>query len=213
MKRNLLKIIGIFLTLSLTFTFVSCKKTIAKSKSNCESGWYITPYELDESKESDEKLYSHAAYLSLTRNSKSVKEIWINVKSTEYESVDVTFLFYGSTETYSSNPKVTYSLTSSDVKNSDEGWIKVKEDLDIDYSTLKIFSTGGFDLREVIIIGDDNKVMAVTFTKANILYKDSNGKITGVSGITESEIEKLDLGEYSPLNIIDEQDKFESRNK
>ena len=66
---------------------------------------------------------------------------------------------------------------------------------------------GRFDFNEIVFIGEDGKKLSVSLSKVDYYYDD--GSIIR-NATSTSQISDL---EESPLKLIDEQDKFDLRDK
>ena len=70
---------------------------------------------------------------------------------------------------------------------------------------------GNVTINEVAFVSEEDKKLSVSVSKAYIYYVDKDGKIQGSQeAYTKSELEGITDSKVGlPLNLVDEQDKFD----
>ncbi len=219
------KIITALLAFMLTVTAV-CSLASCKNENAPETGWNVLRYTAD-SDASDESAVSgevsHKLGFNVGDGTKVISEIWVNIPKTSDDSIELSFDVYSSSSTdlvrrtspvYSTFTRKISKTDVSDAKKNLNGWInldfnsywKEKEVSNTKYVMLSV--NGRFVFNEIVFIGEDGKTLSVSLSKVDYYYADDTGFIWNAK--TTSQISGL---EESPLKLIDEQDKFDLRNK
>lgn len=219
------KIITALLAFMLTVTAV-CSLASCKNENAPETGWSVQRYVI-ESDNSDDSVVSGEEYLhklgfNVGDGTKVISEIWVNIPKTKDDSVELTFDVYSSSSdklvrrtspVYPTFTRKIYKDDVTDAKKNLNSWIKLdfnsswkeKEVRNTRYVMLTV--KGRFDFNEIVFIGEDGKKLSVSLSKVDYYYDD--GSIIR-NATSTSQISDL---EESPLKLIDEQDKFDIRDK
>lgn len=219
------KIITALLAFMLTVTAV-CSLASCKNENAPETGWNVQRYVI-ESDNSDDSVVSGEEYLhklgfNVGDGTKVISEIWVNIPKTKDDSVELTFDVYSSSSdklirrtspVYPTFTRKIYKDDVTDAKKNLNSWIKLdfnsswkeKEVKNTRYVMLTV--KGRFDFNEIVFIGEDGKKLSVSLSKVDYYYED--GSIIR-NATSTSQISDL---EESPLKLIDEQDKFDLRDK
>lgn len=219
------KIITALLAFMLTITAV-CSLASCKNENAPETGWNVQRYVI-ESDNSDDSVVSGEEYLhklgfNVGDGTKVISEIWVNIPKTKDDSVELTFDVYSSSSdklvrrtspVYPTFTRKIYKDDVTDAKKNLNSWIKLdfnsswkeKEVKNTRYVMLTV--KGRFDFNEIVFIGEDGKKLSVSLSKVDYYYDD--GSIIR-NATSTSQISDL---EESPLKLIDEQDKFDLRDK
>ena len=219
------KIITALLAFMLTVTAV-CSLASCKNENAPETGWNVQRYVI-ESDNSDDSVVSGEEYLhklgfNVGDGTKIISEIWVNIPKTKDDSVELTFDVYSSSSdklvrrtspVYPTFTRKIYKDDVTDAKKNLNSWIKLdfnsswkeKEVKNTRYVMLTV--KGRFDFNEIVFIGEDGKKLSVSLSKVDYYYDD--GSIIR-NATSTSQISDL---EESPLKLIDEQDKFDLRDK
>ena len=206
---KLKKIIVVFSLISACFWMVACESAY-KVKTNCSTGWTINRYEIKDSETEETVSATQSVYYSVTLNSEKIDEVWVNVSEISFDETEINFNKYNSsnyTETTSSTYKKSVILTKTQVKKSENGWIKVVDDYDFNSSYLCVSFTGGIKINEMVLIGSDGKKMTFSLKRVDVLEKNEKGAIYGFKS---EDIEEINLKCGANL-LSDEQEKFDNK--
>ena len=197
MKNKLTRAIALALATLTVFAFGSCK-----NKTDYTS-WEVRVYNDGEGK-------ADVQYVdfSVTRNSKNIKAVWINVAKISASEVQIDFA------KVSGDSKKTLTLDKKTVKDAlknDGGWIKAVDDWNYSLSTVRMSLKGNVTINEVVFIGEEDKKLSVSVNKAYIYYVDKDGNVQGSQqAYTKSDLEGITDSKVGlPLNLVDEQGKFD----
>ena len=197
MKNKLTRAIALALATLTVFAFGGCK-----NKTDYTS-WEVRVYNDGEGK-------ADVQYVdfSVTRNSKNIKAVWINVAKISASEVQIDF------SKVSGDSKKTLTLDKKTVKDAlknDGGWIKAVDDWNYSLSTVRMSLKGNVTINEVVFIGEEDKKLSVSVNKAYIYYVDKDGNVQGSQqAYTKSDLEGItDSNVGLPLNLVDEQGKFD----
>lgn len=198
MKNKIIRAIALALATLTVFAFCGCKNKNAEYTS-----WEVRVY-------NDGEGNADVQYVdfSVTRNSKNIKAVWINVAKISASEVQIDFA------KVNGDSKKTLTLDKKTVKNAiknDGGWIKAVDDWKYGLSTVRMSLKGNVTINEVAFVGEGDKKLSVSVSKAYIYYVDKDGKIQGSQeAYTKSELEGITGSKVGlPLNLVDEQDKFD----
>ncbi len=197
MKNKLTRAIALALATLTVFAFGGCK-----NKTDYTS-WEVRVYNDGEGK-------ADVQYVdfSVTRNSKKIKAVWINVAKISASEVQIDFA------KVSGDSKKTLTLDKKTVKDAlknDGGWIKAVDDWNYSLSTVRMSLKGNVTINEVVFIGEEDKKLSVSVNKAYIYYVDKDGNVQGSQqAYTKSDLEGITDSKVGlPLNLVDEQGKFD----
>ena len=215
MKKTV-KIAAVCAAVVTAISLSACAGNVTTTKTECKTGWDILQYNAKDIKTGETTAQNQAAFLSVTRNTvdgvtESVNEIWINVEALSVDEAKVFAVRYNSSD-YSEYSSATYkkeaTITREQVKAAKNGWIKIVSDYNLGYSYVKIGTSGGIKINEVVLINDKGEKMKYSVKAATMIIKAEDGTITSKEYYTTSEVEEMGLTESSPLFLNDEQDKF-----
>ena len=218
------KIITALLAFMLTVTAV-CSLASCKNENAPETGWKVQRYETtgDTGESSDSGEEPHKLGFNVGDGTKVISEIWVNIpKISDTKGVELSFDVYSSSSTELVRrtspvyPTFTRKISKDDVKDAKKslnGWIKLdfnsywkeKEVKNTKYVMLTV--SGIFDFNEIVFVGEDGKKLSVSLSKLKYFYTDGSYVRTVTSTAQISDLEE------SPLKLIDEQDKFDLRDK
>ena len=218
------KIITALLAFMLTVTAV-CSLASCKNENAPETGWKVQRYETtgDTGESSDSGEEPHKLGFNVGDGTKVISEIWVNIpKLSDTKGVELSFDVYSSSSaelvrrTSPVYPTFTRKIFKDDVKDAKKslnGWIKLdfnsywkeKEVKNTKYVMLTV--SGIFDFNEIVFVGEDGKKLSLSLSKLKYFYTDGSyvRTVTSTAQITALE--------ESPLKLIDEQDKFDLRDK
>lgn len=201
MKKKVLKIIAIVLAALSVTAMIGC----SGDKENVPAtSWEVRTYN-----DGDGNADTQYVKFSVTRNSKKIDEVWLNVSKV---SGDTSIAFSSSSD----GNKKQITVSKSDVKKAKKdacGWIKVVDDWNFDSSTVKMSLVGGITINEIVFVSEESKRLSVSLSEAKIYYIDSDGKAQGSQeAYNSSELDAI-LGSKTglPTLIIDEQAKFDKK--
>lgn len=219
------KIITALLAFMLTVTAV-CSLASCKNENAPETGWSVQRYVV-ESDNSDESVVSGEEYLhklgfNVGDGTKVISEIWVNIPKTKDDSVELSFDVYSSSSTDLVRrtspvyPTFTRKISKDDVSDAKKNlnsWIKL--DFNSNWKDKEVKNTryvmltvkGRFDFNEIVFIDEDGKKFSVSLSKIDYYYEDGSIVRNAKSTAQVSDLED------SPLKLIDEQDKFDLRDK
>ena len=196
MAKAILVVACIFVTASMLF---SCGK---KEESTGWTGWEVKEFKTEEAETPE----TQTAYYNLTRNSKNVEDVWLNIGGISHDSVDITVAFYyTSSMEYITSTKKDIQITKDMVADAKDGWVRIIDGWDKAYSSLALTTTGGIQINEIVVLNAEREAMDITLKNAKLIFK-KDGSIRGGT-YTSSEIADLKL-ESDPSLTIDEQNKF-----
>ena len=218
------KIITALLAFMITVTAV-CSLAACKNENAPETGWKVQRYETtgDTGESSDSGEEPHKLGFNVGDGTKVISEIWVNIpKISDTKGVELSFDVYSSSSTELVRrtspvyPTFTRKISKDDVKDAKKslnGWIKLdfnsywkeKEVKNTKYVMLTV--SGIFDFNEIVFVGEDGKKLSVSLSKLKYFYTDGSYVRTVTSTAQISDLEE------SPLKLIDEQDKFDLRDK
>ena len=217
------KIITALLAFMLTVTAV-CSLASCKNENAPETGWNVQRFgntgESDESSENGEQ--PHKLGFNVGDGTKVISEIWVNIPKTKDDSVELSFDVYSSSSTDLVRrtspvyPTFTRKISKDDVtdaKKNLNSWIKL--DFNSNWKDKEVKNTryvmltvkGRFDFNEIVFIDEDGKKFSVSLSKIDYYYEDGSIVRNAKSTAQISDLED------SPLKLIDEQDKFDLRDK
>ncbi len=208
----------------ITVTAV-CSLAACKNENAPETGWKVQRYETtgDTGESSDSGEEPHKLGFNVGDGTKVISEIWVNIpKISDTKGVELSFDVYSSSSTELVRrtspvyPTFTRKISKDDVKDAKKslnGWIKLdfnsywkeKEVKNTKYVMLTV--SGIFDFNEIVFVGEDGKKLSVSLSKLKYFYTDGSYVRTVTSTAQISDLEE------SPLKLIDEQDKFDLRDK
>ena len=204
MKSKIIRAIALALATITVFALGGCK-----SKTANYTSWEVRVY-------NDGEGNADVQYVdfSVTRNSKNIKAVWINVAKISASEVQIDFSKVGG------DSKKTLTLDNKTVKaaiKNDGGWIKAVDGWKFGLSTVRMSLKGNVTINEVVFIGEgdtedeDGKKLSVSISKAYIYYVDKDGNIHSMQDhYSKSELEGITDSKVGlPLNLVDEQDKFD----
>lgn len=202
MKRILSVIMATALVVAAT-ALTACKNN---EEQNSFVGW-----ETDRRETVDgETLQNYAQFrIATTDNTRKVRTVWVNIFGLEEETAEISVAFFNSQQTLSPN-ETKYVVNKADLKEND-GWVKLveyAEGEELNYTYVEFTVTDAMVFNEIGLENDKGTALSVSLVKCGERPdRESNSK----NEMTESELkDKVDNEEItsSPLNLIDEQDKF-----
>ena len=206
----IIKKLSLIIAMALCFACASCGSDTT-AKTDCNTGWDIASYELKDTAAGTTSPEEQFVCLSVTRNGKKIKAVWLNVAKLSIDESKVVLNRY-QTSNYEDYSNTTYKreafVTRTALKNSDGGWIKITDDYEFPSDYLKISFYGGMEVRELVVISENGDMLSYTLKAAKLILKDASGKIYGKPYYTADEIKALELGDNSPEKLNDEQSKF-----
>ena len=165
---------------------------------------------------------------TLSRNSQKIKDVWLNVKEIEGETVKITLQKYtskttdGGTSDFNLSTGSDYILNKGaititkkqvkDANKNEKGWIKLNtSDWDKDFNNVALILTGDITIREIVFIGADDKKISVSLDKAFIFVETDAGVISKVFSASELAEDYADQKGGIPNFLIDSQSSFDEK--
>lgn len=220
MKKIITAILVLIISVTALTAFTSCKDENAPS-----TGWNVKKYELEtgettESGGNKKEDVVHKLGFYVGDGTKKISEVWVNIAKIYNGTADLSLDVYTgdlkvktSTPTY---PAFKRSVTIDEVKKAKKerhGWVKL--DFNDKWKNIaankQIMLTvkGEFDFNEIAFVGTDGKLLSVSLEKLDYWYERKDGSVV-MNAKNKTDIAEL---EKSPLFLIDEQSKFELRDK
>ncbi len=190
--KKIIKLLCVTLSLLLlSFSATACDKEEY-------SYWQIT------AKQVGEVRLTHVAELSFGSSNIEITEVWANISGFKAQSTTITLIF---TKTSSSKTTKECAVTSSQIKNSEDGWIQLYFGDAITCKSVTVEIVDTMKMNEMYFVKSDAKSATPTFTKGGVRASNS------ANLYTKAELEKLTesdmaYSENPSFNVIDEQDKF-----
>ena len=208
-----MKITGLLTALLVCFAGVSCSGA-GKVNTNCETGWAINRFEVKDASSGEATAEDQFVCFQVTLESQKVEEVWVNFGEMNVDEAEIIlnrYNYQGYTDYSTTTYKRTATVTKTQIKNSENGWVKIAEGYDFPSTYLKISFYGGIKVNEVVLINGKGEKLKYVVSAAKMILKDENGKIYSKPYYTADEIKAMDLKDGSPLNFNDEQDKFDKK--
>ena len=213
------------LVLCLVMAFSICSLTACDSNPAGEA-WKVVSYAEDGVGDA----LTQKVGFTLTRSSKKIKDVWINVKEIKGETVSITLQKYTSTTTDAGTSdfnlttgadyilnRGAITITKQQVKDANsnsKGWIKLNtSDWGKDYNNVVLMLTGNITIREIVFVGEDGKRIKVALDKAFVFINTDGGVISKVFTASELADNYADVKGGIPNNIIDNQESFDNKDK
>ena len=219
MKKIVTAVLALIISVTALMAFTSCKDENAPS-----TGWDVKRFvlETDDPTESgsDKSEVEHKLGFYVGDGTKKISEVWVNITKIYNDTANFSLDVYTgnlsikkSTPTY---PTFTRSVTIDEVKQAKKehrGWIKLDfndkwKDITAN-KQIMLTVKGEFDFNEIAFVGTDGKLLSVSFEKLDYWYERKDGNVV-MNATNKADITEL---EKSPLYLIDEQSKFELRDK
>ncbi len=218
MNKFLIRFSSVVLAVTLAvFALSSCnkivyedyKKVVAADGSG-DAGWHIRAVT------SGGERYEQKVGFSVTRDGKTVKDVFVRFGSLDKGVNEVTIKF--TRYSVNLNPSSltephSRTVTASDVKlakKSYGGWIKINSEsiAASSYSNLMLVTSGGCSLKEVAFVSEDGEFLTAKTDMADFWYKStSTGKLAGTNAVSVSETNKIEDSEDGlPSALTDGQD-------
>lgn len=194
MKKLFKKLFALILTSALCFSFAACGdnglngwKTVAKSASG------------------DGVKLEYVAVLEFS-GILDVREVWFNASGLKGDaSINVTLMNYGTKVKSIEN----FAVTSATLKASKKGWINLVKSVSYSCNKVVITTCDTISLNEIVFVGDDAKLIEVTFSEGGVRPSGSEkGNVYSESELKALTEKNPAYSEYPAYNLIDEQDKF-----
>ncbi len=193
--KILKRIAAITLALTASVAMLSCAGKADKPTKS----WKVVAYD-----------FTQGVSFNVTRNSKDIDEVWLNVGKLDTEEVTITFTTSSSAFTSSSSNKKTATITRAMLKEANKnnnGWIKVVDDWNVSSSYVRFDLDGGITLNEIAFRDEDGKQLTATIDKAKVYVK-GNVPSSPEKYFTSEELAEMTSTNGMPANLLDEQDKF-----
>ena len=158
-----------------------------------------------QAKQAGESRMVYTAELSFGTSNINLVECWINISNFKAQSTNITVRL--STSTTATPKTIQKSVTSQQVKDSEDGWVKLDFGSEVSCKIAVIEIVDEMRVNEIVFVKADGKLATITFTKGGVKAGSS------ANLYTKAELEALVEGnlaysEHYAFNIIDEQDKF-----
>lgn len=212
--KKILSIILCLITMLGVLSFTGCG-----NKNAVGEAWTVNVYD---------STTTQKVGFSLTRNSKNIKEVWINVEKIQGNLVGITVQKYtaqssNDREEYFSNTSAAtalqqgeISITAQMVKTANKerkGWIKLNDEAwDKNYNNVLISLKGDIVLREIVFVNMDGEVIKASLDRALIVVEFDDGSIPKDKLWTKAELDAITNAKHGlPTALLDSQESFNSK--
>ena len=156
---------------------------------------------------SDEtEVASQAVIFSVSRDSQDICDMWVNVGSITPDTVTLTVCSLTSSSATTRRNEFTYELSRKELKDSTDGWVKIKSEWNVSNSYVSLETKGGVELKEVVFVNNKGVKQSATVARVKNFFYVKDGKTYGVK--EETNFSEFDSA-HNPSNLVDEQDKFD----
>lgn len=212
--KKILSIILCVITMFGVLSFTGCG-----DKNAVGEAWTVNVYDSTENQK---------VGFSLTRNSKNIKEVWINVAKIQGNLVGITVQKYtaqsaNSREEYFGNTSMStalqqgeISITAQMVKTANKerkGWIKLNDDAwDKNYNNVLISLKGDIVLREIVFVNMDGEIIKANLDRALVVVEFDDDSMPKDKLWTKAELDAITNAKYGlPTALLDSQESFNSK--
>lgn len=204
MKRIFAGIAAAVLAAGACFALAACERKPLKVKTSLETGWTVENMVLSDETE----VASQAVIFSVSRGSQDICDMWVNVGSITPDTVTLTVCSLTSSSATTRKNEFTYELSRKELKDSTDGWVKIKSGWNVSNSYVSLETKGGVELKEVVFVNNKGVKQTATVSRVKNFFYVKDGKTYGVKD--ETSFSEFDSA-HNPSNLVDEQDKFDKK--